>query len=668
MIQLLIISPNSSLPGSIQVLLATPDQYECHHKADAEAAVFLLNKPIFGACLLDVDLTSISAIRQIELIRAANPSIPLLVFSSNSRKEWEEEAILKGVDFVLEKPIRGALLNKILSRFDLFPKSQHPDAHSAASGSLPSPPVPPAISSQLRPLPALEILRDFSRIFSYSFNLKSFSYQFALKLREIISVNRIAIFLEHSKTSPFGAPQPRGESGLKCLCSVGIEPELFDYLTLSPHSGIGQAVLRSGQILRSNSQDSNGLFPTDPEIQREFELLGGQLAIPIVDRERAIGVAVLGDRLTGQAFSNEELQLLFHLMEELGLAIKSNLLHDQFVSNHKLISSVFSQMSSGCLVVDGNLNILHANPALLEFLKLPALPIQFSSLPRKLAGLLYESAHFGKSQDSFLYQDPDQPGRSYSISAIPFQGENTSAGAMMFVEDVTLVEAARKAELETSKLRLIAVIAEKFAHEIRNALVPINTCRQLIPERGKDEEFNKTLEQTLAHETGRISRLADHLLFLSKVEIPLTSTESLTTLLDASFTKSKTLIEGDPEMEVSSKLDSFRISCDPQSLKQAFFEILLNGLQANPEKPRINIVPVSATETGENNVTFEFRDQGSGVPGEIAAQALEPFFTTKNVGVGLGLSVARRILESHQGQLKISSRGRIVVTLPTIST
>ncbi len=664
MIQLLIISANAALSRSVEVTLSAPEQFQCHQKPDAASASALLQKPIFDACLLDADLTGVRTIREIALIRSTNPKILLLVLPTKKEREWEEEAILEGADFILPQPLRGNVLRKILlgriaqknAPSEVSPRTE-PRSTQSSEADLAHHPS--------RPLPALEILRDFSRIFSYSFNLKSFTYQFALKLREIISVNRIAIFLEQARLSPFGVKIEAQDAHLKCLCSVGIEPELFNYLTLSPNSGIGQAVLRSGRILRANPAPQNTLFPADPEIQREFELLGGQIAIPILDRERAIGVAVLGDRLTGQSFSNEELQLLFHLMEELGLAIKSTLLHDQFVCHHKLISSVFSQMSSGCLVVDHDLNVLHVNPAFLSFLNLPSPPIQFSVLPTKLAGLLYEAAHCGATQEPFLYQESPTADRTFRISTIPFEGENVAAGAMMFVEDVTLLETARKAELETSKLRLIALIAERFSHEIRNSLVPINTCRQLIPERKNDDAFHETLEQTLKQETLRISRLSDHLLYLSKTDFPRTSIEILNELLNDAFAKTKPLVPENAELTVHPNIASVRVSCDPQSLKHAFFEILLNGFQANSDKPTVTIAPPTPPQHSLlATVAFEFRDQGTGIPPDIRSKALEPFFTTKNVGVGLGLSVARQIIEAHGGRLEINPQGRLLVTLP----
>ncbi|HLS27447.1 MAG TPA: ATP-binding protein [Opitutales bacterium] len=667
MIQLLVISKSAELPKSIDAILAAPERFTCRHKPDVESTVHLLEMPLFGACLLDTDLTNIQPIRQIQQIRRHNAKIPLIVITGEATEEWKEEATLNGADFILAKPIRGTLLKNSLERIFAAPTPSTSVVEAPIPGSVRSDefPATPSHSS----FPALEILRDFSRIFSFTLNLRSFTYQFSLKLREITGVSRIAIFLE--KTASLFPETTTNESAnrLRCLCSVGIEPELFDYLTLSTTAGIGKAILRSGRILRNLNGNDHSAFSSDPEIEREFKLLGGQVAIPILNRKRAIGVAVLGDRLTGQPFSNEELELLFHLMEELGVAITGNLLHEHLLANHNLVSSVFSQLTGGCLVVDNELNVLHVNPAFLKFYNLSE-PVEFSDLPHKITNLLYESAQHGKVHEPFLHTPESAPEQTLRVSIVPFQPTEGTSGAMISVEDYTPVEAARKAELKASRLEVIALIAERFAHEIRNAIVPIDTNRQLMAENREDPEFNENLEKILAQETGRISRLADQLLYLSRRESPQFETKFLPELLDEAFKKAKPLIAEEAKIIQKPTIAKCAIACDGASLTHAFFELLLNGFQANPKKPTVTVTGTFATDSdGTPSVRIEFADRGKNFDSETAATATEPFFTTRNVGVGLGLSVAKKIVNEHGGTLEIdpsqSKNGKAVsVVLP----
>ena len=144
---------------------------------------------------------------------------------------------------------------------------------------------------------------------------------------------------------------------LHSACALGLPAALLEHLELSLDAGIGGYVHRQGRILKSGSEEARG----NREIQKEFELLGVQVAIPILDRESLVGVAVFDGRLTGEFFSNEELALIFHLLEGLGLAIKNSWLHDELSSSHQLMADVLNQLGSGCVVVAQNLSVLHAN-------------------------------------------------------------------------------------------------------------------------------------------------------------------------------------------------------------------------------------------------------------------------------------------------------------------
>ncbi len=90
-------------------------------------------------------------------------------------------------------------------------------------------------------------------------------------------------------------------------------------------------------------------------------MLGAQVAVPILDRETVLGVAVFDGRITGEPLVNSELELIFRLLEQLGLAIKNIWLHDQLAGNHEMMADILRELSSACVVVSRDLTILHAN-------------------------------------------------------------------------------------------------------------------------------------------------------------------------------------------------------------------------------------------------------------------------------------------------------------------
>ncbi len=652
MFYLLVITENQGFTESVRVLL--PEKaYKVHGCAELGKAVSLLKSGLAHICILDADLSNVSGIRSLEAVREEAPSIPVFICSETADAHWEEQAYVKDADFIFHKPLRGPLLKRML------------DKHLAQSNPSPSrvPPQSPSPSPGMAPTradslsaSALEIMRDFSRILSYSLDLKSFVHQFTLKLREVISVNRAAILLRQPGASFPGISSMDEDTHLDCICSIGIEADIFQYFQLNLASGIGGTVSRSGQILKAE-YENNLLFPEDHEIRREFELLGCQVAIPIVDRERCLGIALLGGRLTGAQFTDEELQLLFHLMEELGLAVRNNWLHEELSSNHALISDVIAQFKSGCLVVSPDLQVLHANPALLDFLqKGSGGKIEFSDLPTRIASRLYEVAQKGEALEPFMFDDFPNDERIYRISIFPLQMRRLGSGTavMLLVEDFTQIENAKKIELEAQNAQTISLIAERFAHEIRNALVPLSTHHQLLDSDFSKEGFRDSLERTMGRQISRISRFADQMLLLSRSRNGTNESTSLKNLITKAFEEARSFSGKCGSLRWNSGFQDCEVRGDLSALKYAYMEILLNGLQS--ENDEVNITISSQFRRENDHAQFalvDFTDDGQGFSEEAAEEALKPFFTTRNVGIGLGLTVAEKILRAHGGSLEI---------------
>src|SRR5204863_8766373 len=142
-------------------------------------------------------------------------------------------------------------------------------------------------------------LRDFSAILTHSLNADAMLKQFLLLLREILSINRAAIFLRQPFASFGNAPLPEGQR-LRTASAIGLPSGLLQHFELSFETGLGGHLFRLGRILRRNSEEAR----EDPQTQKEFELLGAHVAVPILDRETVLGVAVFDGRITGEPLVN----------------------------------------------------------------------------------------------------------------------------------------------------------------------------------------------------------------------------------------------------------------------------------------------------------------------------------------------------------------------------
>ncbi len=111
------------------------------------------------------------------------------------------------------------------------------------------------------------------------------------------------------------------------------------------------------------------------------------------------------------------------------------------------------------------------------------------------------------------------------------------------------------------------------------------------------------------------------------------------------------------------------IECFPGQLNQVFMNILNNAVQAMPEEKKDGEITIY-TEESENDVSIRIKDNGVGIPDDIKSRIWEPFFTTKEVGVGtgLGMSITYGIIEKHGGKIELASEvgkgTEFAITLP----
>src|SRR5208282_5357619 len=141
----------------------------------------------------------------------------------------------------------------------------------------------------------LEALRNFSGILGHSLKPQALLREFLLLLREVIGVNRAVIFLR-TPSMILGSPAPEQEDRcLRSACAIGLEQSFLEHFALNLTSGMGAYLRKHGRILKNTSPE----VQANREMAREFQLVGGVVAIPILDRETLLGVAVLDERLTG---------------------------------------------------------------------------------------------------------------------------------------------------------------------------------------------------------------------------------------------------------------------------------------------------------------------------------------------------------------------------------
>ena len=661
---LVALSPAKNFAEALQAVLSPATWRVIHHASPWEKG--LLSVPgAVDAIAVECVLTDVRPIQLIETLKRLQPESPVILCTDAAEQQWIEDAYLAGASYVLPKPIRSQLFTVLLERA-LSPAAESNVKIMEPSGKMSG----VAVDSAPPDSRTLSTLRDLSRVLTHGLLSETLPKRFLELLREILGVNRAAIFLR----KPFSAVNPvvpeAQTTRLRAAGAVGLPPGLLEYFELSLEGGIGNYLLRHGRILRSDTPE----LQSNREIQKEFELLGTKVAIPILDRETLIGVAVFDERLTGEPFSSSDLALVFHAFEELGLAIKNSWLHDELTHSHDLMTEILSRITSGCVVVAQDLQVLHCNPAAREFLLGgdPLLPksVQFSDLPQTLASRIYESLKTGSAVAAFRHRPRENPELAFHVSVIPFNhqpGANAMA-AMMLIDDYTQIERSQQLEIEASNLRMVRSMAEHLSHEIGNALVPMSTHQQLLGEKYEDQEFRGSLSVALTQGIKRISRLSNQLLFLTRDDMPRHEPISAQKLIEDAFNDAQTLYGLDGRhLEIDNTAGPLTFDGNRASLLHALSETLLNALQSSPADSSVSIQVGTQKEADTTWAKMQIVDKGPGFTPDLATKAANPFFSTRTVGPGLGLTVAKKIIENHQGRLSLAtggSHGEVTIFLP----
>jgi DNA-binding NtrC family response regulator len=176
---LLVLAPTTSLAEALRATL-DPGRYRVLNQAEMWQAEPLLRSGSADGCVLEADLTDVQAIRLVEQIRRVMPVGPILVYAGQKQREWEEEAYLLGVTYVLEKPVRGRLLNALLDRV-----WQHQNGESPPTLPASAPPEVQVASTPAGPTKSLETLTEFSSILTHALSSEELVKRFLLVFREV---------------------------------------------------------------------------------------------------------------------------------------------------------------------------------------------------------------------------------------------------------------------------------------------------------------------------------------------------------------------------------------------------------------------------------------------------------------------------------------------------
>jgi PAS domain S-box-containing protein len=216
---------------------------------------------------------------------------------------------------------------------------------------------------------------------------------------------------------------------------------------------------------------------------------------------------------------------------------------------------------------------------------------------------------------------------------------------------------------EQKSLAKLGEMAAVVAHEVKNPIAGIRGALQVITSRMPVEQRDRGVLLDIITRLDGLDRIVQDMLMFARPR----ALQLQRVPVAALISDTADLIQRDPTMaalDISVRGDA-ALSADLEMLRVVFQNILMNAAQAMGGQGRID---VTVAEHGAN-CRVQITDQGPGMPAEVREKAFDAFFTTKHRGTGLGLPIARRVIDAHGGTIDIDvppGNGTTVsITLPT---
>jgi signal transduction histidine kinase len=206
------------------------------------------------------------------------------------------------------------------------------------------------------------------------------------------------------------------------------------------------------------------------------------------------------------------------------------------------------------------------------------------------------------------------------------------------------------------RLAEVGTLTGGLAHEIKNPLSTVQLNLQLLQEdlNPNDPAYSRLISRlaTAGREVGRLRDILDDFLrYAGKIELRREKVE-LNALLEelADFFAPQAHLNR-VQLRVKPAAGPLAASVDPRLIKQTVLNLMINALQAMPEGGEL----ILSASNADGQAMIDVIDTGPGIPPDVVDKIFQAYYSTKKGGTGLGLAMARRIVEEHGGELSVHS-------------
>jgi len=347
--------------------------------------------------------------------------------------------------------------------------------------------------------------------------------------------------------------------------------------------------------------------------------------------------------------------LALHLVAFLAGRLSIELGHERILKDE-----ILQEMTSGLIVVDNKGKIVFYNNQFKDLLGLPDEEI----LRKGNVGEILSDNQYDILKEALLknislrgeitISSKDKTSYIEFVTSNLKSGKDKPRGTIALLNDVTpnreMIEVSQRAK----RWQSLSEMGTSIAHEIRNPLASIKSAAQELQVDAKLAADDKKLLNIITKESTRLNQIITEFLDFTR-ERPVALHEcninevidEVCVLLERKEFERKVKIEKDIKGNIKCKADA-------EQLKQVLLNLGINAFESGTNKVVFRMYQ-SRSQYNEAGVIIEVEDFGKGIESKEADKIFDPFFTTKPKGVGMGLAIARKIIQLHKGKIYFES-------------
>ena len=315
-------------------------------------------------------------------------------------------------------------------------------------------------------------------------------------------------------------------------------------------------------------------------------------------------------------------------------------------------------LDAGLILLTSDLKISTVSDTARRILNLGDGVVAFTDLPKSLQTLFREGHGGAESCAAVQVFSPDSKARTVKVTMTPVPGKTGRPdGIAAVLQDTESVLQLERNLRQLDRLASIGTLSASMAHEVKNALVAIQTFVDLLIAQNQ----NSQLADLVGRELKRINSIVSQMLRFGGPARPKLAIIHVHEALEQSITLVQHHLEGrriQLGLDLHAAPDTVRGGA--YQLEQAFLNLIFNALDAMGASGTLQVTTrvvglERAMAPGPQAIEISIKDTGTGISPENLKRLFAPFFTTKPNGTGLGLPITRRIIEEHHGTISVSS-------------